>query len=459
MKKFVINLERCIERMDNFDDSYTRWVATDYKDLDDDDDIYKRMISMWNINPNEHKAKCGCLLSHINLWKHIVEHKLNDIIIVEDDALQVNHLPETLGDKFLYLGGFFTKKLTDGAVEVELTKGINNIPDNHKVLTTLSYYIPTWEIAEQLIVDITSQKRFRAIDIMLNKVSVEREIYYPAIYIERDLQSTIRPSKTKHPTEYYQFSRKKDIIKYVIPTYQRYSKCKNLTLAYLDKHNIPKKDIFLFVRPDDKDIGDYRSLLLLGYNVIEYNVRGIGLTHNMITQHFKSKQFICELDDDVIDLIDNHRRSVLDLDTTIRRIIAKMGDDINYAGLYQCDNTMFMSQNPEYTYDLRYMLGLFRVRRICKDIKLQSNYAEDFENCCAHYKRDGKILKCNHLAGKTKNYAEGGCDGSGRNIISEKQDKELVAKLYPDYTTLFQRKNGRTDLRLKDKTLKNKSKQ
>ena len=36
MIKFVINLERCLERMDYFDDSYKRWVATDYKDLDDD---------------------------------------------------------------------------------------------------------------------------------------------------------------------------------------------------------------------------------------------------------------------------------------------------------------------------------------------------------------------------------------------------------------------------------------
>ena len=49
MKKFVINLERCLERMDMFDDSYTRWIATDYKDLDDGDEIYKRMVSMWNI--------------------------------------------------------------------------------------------------------------------------------------------------------------------------------------------------------------------------------------------------------------------------------------------------------------------------------------------------------------------------------------------------------------------------
>ena len=61
------------------------------------------------------------------------------------------------------------------------------------------------------------------------------------------------------------------------------------------------------------------------------------------------------------------------------------------------------------------------------------------------------ILKCNWLAGRTKNYSEGGCDGDGRNIETERKDKELVASLYPDYTRVFQRKNGRYDLRLKHK--------
>ena len=41
MIKFVINLERCLERMDYFDDSYTRWIATDYKDLDDGKDCLR----------------------------------------------------------------------------------------------------------------------------------------------------------------------------------------------------------------------------------------------------------------------------------------------------------------------------------------------------------------------------------------------------------------------------------
>ena len=451
MHKFVINLKRSSDRLKYFDDSHTIWEATDWKDLADDHPIFSRMISYHNIDPAQHKAKCGCFLSHVNLWKHIVEHKLNKVIILEDDAEQVNHLEDDYGDHFTYLGGYYMKSMTGGEVPPpELEQGINDIADGYKIMMMLSYYIPTYEVAEQLIKDIEGCKRYRAIDVMINNVSINRKVSYPANYIERDIVSTIRFKKTKHPDEFYNYGKKKDIFKIAIPSYNRCDKLKQYTLKYLQTHNIPKKDIFIFVRPDDPDIINYRCLG--EYNVVEYNVKGIGMTHNMITQHFKKDQYIVEIDDDLKELIDNHRRPILNLDNTVRRIINKMEDvGASYSGLYQCDNTMFMSQNPEYTTDLRYMLGLFRVRRICKDIKLETNYAEDFENCCAHYKRDGCILKCNWLAGKTKNYSPGGCDGDGRNFNTELYDKEKVKKLYPDYCTVFQRKNGRWDLRLKHK--------
>ena len=126
-------------------------------------------------------------------------------------------------------------------------------------------------------------------------------------------------------------------------------------------------------------------------------------------------------------------------------------ENISYSGIYQCNNAMFMSQCNEYTYDLRYMLGLLRIRRIKKDIFLATNYSEDFENAILHYIRDGKILKNNWICGITSNYSPGGCDGDGRNIETEKKDKEYLANTYPEYCKLFQRKNGRWDLRLKHK--------
>jgi len=151
-------------------------------------------------------------------------------------------------------------------------------------------------------------------------------------------------------------------------------------------------------------------------------------------------------------IIDNNREEILSFTDTFDTIIDKMNrEGASYGGLYSVANPLFMSQCEEFTYDLRYMLGILRIRKICKDIILETNYSEDFENIILHYIRDGKILKCNHLAGVTNNYNTGGCDGDGRNIETEKKDKEFLATKYPYHCKLFQRKNGRWDLKLKDK--------
>ena len=239
------------------------------------------------------------------------------------------------------------------------------------------------------------------------------------------------------------------MIKFVIPSYQRPSQLKEKTLAYLDAQGVDPKSIYVFVRTDDNNLSEYQSIE--GINLVTTDIKGIGMTHNYITEYFDENEFIVEIDDDLVNLIDNEKQSV-NLKQTIQEMKDIMeNENISYGGLYQCDNSMFMSACNHYTYDLRYMLGLFRLRFIRKDIVLETNYAEDMENCILHYLRDGKILKNNWLCGKTKNYAEGGCCGDGRNLDTEKADKEHLANKYPELTRQFTRKNGVTDLRLKDK--------
>ena len=238
-------------------------------------------------------------------------------------------------------------------------------------------------------------------------------------------------------------------MKFVIPSYQRAEQLKSKTLAYLEEQSVDPKTIYVFVRTDDNNLSKYQSIE--GINLVTTDIKGIGMTHNYITEYFAEGEFIVEIDDDLVNLIDNEKQSV-NLKQTIQEMKDIMeNENISYGGLYQCDNSMFMSSCKQYTTDLRYMLGLFRLRFVRKDIVLETNYSEDFENCILHYLRDGKILKNNHIAGKTKNYAEGGCCGDGRNLDTEKADKEHLANRYPELTRLFTRKNGVTDLRLKDK--------
>ena len=245
--------------------------------------------------------------------------------------------------------------------------------------------------------------------------------------------------------------------KFIIPSYQRYIKLKSLSLHYLDKQGIPKDIIYIFVRTDDPEVHLYRLLNLQGYNIIETTVQGIGKTHNEITEYFTEDEWIIELDDDLIDVVDKNRQSIDSLTHELNMMIDVMDDmNINYGGFYQVANPLFMSQMNKYTFDLKYILGIFRIRRIKKDIILYTNFAEDFENAILHYLRDGKILKNNWLCGKTKNYASGGCKGDGRNNVTEKKDKEYIANKYPELATLFERKSGIWDLRLKSLKKNNK---
>jgi len=452
MNKFVVNLDRCKDRMKYFDKSFKRWSAVDGANLKDDNPVLSRMISMHNISPQQHRGKCGCFISHINLLQHIINNKLNNVLVVEDDAEQVNPLPDPLPEEFTYLGGFFSgKHFSD--VEVSNRAGIWDIPENTKLLMTLSYFIPKWEMAKYIYNEIMSQKRFRAIDVMLNNIHFTKCYHYPACFIERPLVSTIREDKVKHSTKYYTWQRKKDIFKIVIPSYQRYDKLNKFTLDYLDRHGIKKDIIYIFVRNDDVDIDKYKSLEEQGYHVVASDTRGIGAVHNDITNYFKKDECIIEIDDDLKKIVDKNRQDILSFTDTFETIIHKMKEEeVSYAGLYSVDNNLFMSKSKEYTTGLCYSLGIFRIRFIRKEIKLVTNYSEDMENNIRHYLRDGKILRCNWLCGKTTNYVSGGCNGDGRNHETEKADKVKLNELFPEYTKLFQRRNGRWDLRLKDKT-------
>lgn len=206
MKKYFINLDCSGDRRSHFDESWTRWRARGRNDISSE--IDKKMSSYWNIERNNHLGKCGCFLSHIELLNHIVENKLDEVIICEDDAEQISEIP-ILNDNFVYLGGFFmSKKRTDGNYKQEVIseEGINTLKDKpFDIFMTMSYYIGKWEVAKELRDWILSQKRYKAIDVMYANSPIDKYYYYPAIFKERNIQSTIRKQKRKSPNKYYKF--------------------------------------------------------------------------------------------------------------------------------------------------------------------------------------------------------------------------------------------------------------
>jgi len=143
------------------------------------------------------------------MMKHIVENKINKVLIVEDDALQVNPLPEVMPDTFCYLGGFIcNKKITNKEkITIEHKEGINTLDEKYRMLCNLSYYIPRWEIAQEIVQRLEGLKRWRAIDISIPNILPESKYIYPAVYIEEPMNSQImNKKKKKFANEFYKQS-------------------------------------------------------------------------------------------------------------------------------------------------------------------------------------------------------------------------------------------------------------
>jgi len=206
--KFVISMKGS-ERL-------PKWIGTEYKhfeavngkELTYDCESCKKMVSYHNVAKTpQHLAKTGCFLSHMKLLKHIVDYKLNKVIVVEDDALQIRGLPEVMPDTFCYLGGFIgNKKITSKEkIEMEHKEGLNTLDEKYRMLTTLSYYIPKWEIAEEILQGLMKLNRWRAIDIVYGNIIKNPKYVYPAVYIEEPYESQIQNKKNKFANEFYEF--------------------------------------------------------------------------------------------------------------------------------------------------------------------------------------------------------------------------------------------------------------
>jgi hypothetical protein len=206
--KFFINLESSTDRKEHWSNtSFIRFPATHWKDLDDHDPLFNKMISYWNVPENQHKAKCGAFMSHVNILQHIIDNHLNNVIICEDDAQLMNPIPDLPDDRVTYLGGFITnRKITKPTPPLNHVQGINDLDPDLRIVMLLSYHIPKWEMARDILNYVTERfinGRVRAIDVEIFNSLDKCSYIYPAPYIERNIDSTIRGKVFKHANQEY----------------------------------------------------------------------------------------------------------------------------------------------------------------------------------------------------------------------------------------------------------------
>ena len=206
MNTFYINLDNATSRREKFKDTeYKRWRATPKEEVSPFVD--DKMISMYSFKRSSHLARCACFISHTKLLEYIVDNKLDDVLILEDDAIKINEIPlDYPKDSIVYLGGFIhhKKMMNNQKIEINHKKGINEVPEEYRMLGCLAYIIPHHNIALRILNKIYSSKRFKAIDIMMGNIGIKQYYNYPPSFIEEKTESQIQ-KKTKYMNENYEW--------------------------------------------------------------------------------------------------------------------------------------------------------------------------------------------------------------------------------------------------------------
>ena len=214
MKTFYINLDNAEQRRNKFSETgYERWPAITKEQVPSY--ISSRMISMYNFGKDAHLARCACWLSHTKLLEFIVSRQLNDVLILEDDAVLARGdsfaaIPKDYPkDGITYLGGFVynRKMMNTKPPDIQHQIGINLCPDEYRILGCLAYIVPTWKVALNILNRIYSENRFKAIDIMMGNIGLKQYYNYPASFREEGCESQISVKNKKNMimTEEYKF--------------------------------------------------------------------------------------------------------------------------------------------------------------------------------------------------------------------------------------------------------------
>ena len=221
---------------------------------------------------------------------------------------------------------------------------------------------------------------------------------------------------------------------FVIPSHDRLETLKEKTLFTLDKYEIPKKDIYIFVAEECYD--KYKNNLDEKYNLIK-SVEGVSNNRMFISNYFENGQKIVTLDDDItsINLLNKKAKCLYEVtpigfNLMIKEIFGKLVEEkCNLAGIYPVNNHFFMKEG--YTQKLTFCIGQFRCfinDRWCE--LRQFNLLEDYETTIRYFLKYGKVLRFNYIS-VNANYLTGK-GGMNSNTDRSRTAKEIEVDKFRD---------------------------
>ena len=214
-----------------------------------------------------------------------------------------------------------------------------------------------------------------------------------------------------------------------IPSYKRHKLLVEKTLAYL-KGKLDWSMIYVFIVDDPDEITNYTTILQPNNKDTTHMYTGIHIVrgplglHNMrnfITEFFDTGVCILNLDDDienvmslwvddtVHDIKKASRYKLVNMDSfvdwTVKAFAMLKDQGLYIFGIYPVKNGYFMKDLPEITNDLRFCVGTLWGCINRKSMpRLTLEEKEDFERTLLYWKRDGSVVRFNHITIVTKYY-------------------------------------------------------
>jgi hypothetical protein len=244
-----------------------------------------------------------------------------------------------------------------------------------------------------------------------------------------------------------------------IPSYKRSHILKLKTLALLERHDIPKNLIKIFVR-DKNELDSYIHTIGNAYNFILTGTKSIGEVRNHLKYYYREEtdiDYVLYIDDDIDEIYeyvnDKEVKVIENLEKKIIYCFTRSKEEgARLWGVGPLSNPFFMS-NKEST-NLKYIIGAFSGEIIDRNkemILCDTDHGEDFQFSMEYYLRDGCVLRFNNIAIKTKYFGDGGINesygGKANRLAACEEAMKYLESRYGDMCKAIQKKWG-WDLRL-----------
>lgn len=241
-----------------------------------------------------------------------------------------------------------------------------------------------------------------------------------------------------------------------IPSYQRQDILIKKSLQTLQKGKVDRKKIHIFVaNKEEHDIYE-KTVPKELYGKIVIGVKGITNQRKFIVDYFPEGKEVVSIDDDVEGLYKCQGTTKLvevkDVDGFFKEAFQKARAEKLYIwGIYPVSNPFFMKD--KITTDLKFIIGTLYGYINRRDKSIQPSSAikekEDYEQSILYYLKDGGVLRYNNITIKTKFHADGGLGKKAGRFEANKEAAEYLSKKYPDLVSIFHRKTGMAEVRLK----------